>query len=229
MSPDTENQGAPDTEPLDAEERRLARLLGQLPGSMPSPETDRRILAAAERSEPPKERGYWPWGIGGAVAAGLALAMFWPGLSPTPPPTAFEPATVPAMAEDAAKPQGSVSANAKVADADSPGEADAPAATSAGTKTLSRRRSAVESMPPKRPETDGISLTPQAPAFSYPQPQPLLPPLESDPALAPELWLVRIQDRLDAGQREQAMRSLSLFRQRYPDHPLPETLDELIR
>ncbi len=68
-------------------------------------------------------------------------------------------------------------------------------------------------------------------AIPAPEPivEPFLPPPEADAELSAENWLRRIQQRLGAGQRDEAIRSLSLFRERHPDHPLPPELDALLR
>ena len=76
----------PPNEPLDHDERELARIVRALPSSEPSPALDARILrAAAEASARGSRRrrigwlgaGGGMWGIGGAAAAVLALGIGW--------------------------------------------------------------------------------------------------------------------------------------------------------
>jgi len=67
-------------EPLDADERELARLLRALPAAAPPPELDARILGAARRAvhrAQPRKRGRgWLVGLGTAASALLALGLF---------------------------------------------------------------------------------------------------------------------------------------------------------
>lgn len=70
----------PPLEPLDDDERQLARALGGLPSSMPPPELDARILGASRRAIAiaPKPRTHgrgWVWGLSTAAAAVLAVGV----------------------------------------------------------------------------------------------------------------------------------------------------------
>lgn len=86
----------PTTDPLDAGERELARLLADLPTAGPSPELDARVLAAARSAvqTSPRRRPIVWWrsiGMGAAASAllgiGLLLRMQGPGgLASTPSP-----------------------------------------------------------------------------------------------------------------------------------------------
>lgn len=78
-------------EPLDEDERELARVLRALPASEPSSALDQRILrAAADAGAAPRRPvRHWlafggaSWGIGGAAAAVLALGVSWHLIDPT--------------------------------------------------------------------------------------------------------------------------------------------------
>ena len=70
----------PPPEPLDDQERALARALRGLPASMPSPELDARILGASRRAiaaapKPHTHRRGWVWGLSSAAAAVLATGV----------------------------------------------------------------------------------------------------------------------------------------------------------
>lgn len=79
------NTNLPPTEPLDEQERELARIVRALPGGEPPPALDARILRdaanAAAASRRPSARWLASaaslWGIGGAAAAVLALGVSW--------------------------------------------------------------------------------------------------------------------------------------------------------
>lgn len=107
--------------PLDDEEARLARLIAQLPGAVPDPQTDARLMAAARKAcESPPRRRPLPWGLGGALAASLALLVYWqsPQL-PEPSPVVNAPsARMPAIATPARP--ASPSAESSVAEASDP-------------------------------------------------------------------------------------------------------------
>ena len=70
----------PPPEPLDADERELARALRSLPAGSPSPELDARILGAARRAvhvaRPRKRKNTWLIGLGTAASALLAVGLF---------------------------------------------------------------------------------------------------------------------------------------------------------
>lgn len=70
----------PPPDPLDDEERGLARALRGLPSSMPSPELDARILGASRRAiaiapKPRAIRPRWVLGLSSAAVAVLAVGM----------------------------------------------------------------------------------------------------------------------------------------------------------
>ncbi len=83
----------PSTEPLDEQERELARVVRALAGGEPPPALDARILkaaanAAAATQEP--RRMHWPasprmfWSLGSAAAAVLAIGIGWQMTRPMP-------------------------------------------------------------------------------------------------------------------------------------------------
>ena len=55
-----------------------------------------------------------------------------------------------------------------------------------------------------------------------------LPPWAEDVALAPEPWLERIRDRVQAGDRQGAEHSLRRFVLAHPDHRVPRDLQRLL-
>ena len=70
----------PSSEPLDDEERVLARALSGLPSAPPPPELDARILGASRRAiaitpRPHAHRRGWVWGLSSAAAAVLAVGV----------------------------------------------------------------------------------------------------------------------------------------------------------
>lgn len=79
------NTNRPPTEPLDEQERELARIVRALPGGEPPPALDARILRSAANAAAASRRpsARWLasaaslWGIGGAAAAVLALGVSW--------------------------------------------------------------------------------------------------------------------------------------------------------
>lgn len=301
FNPDNHHQS-----PLDDEEARLARLIAQLPGGSPDAQTDARIMAAARTAcESPPRRRPLPWGLGGALAAGLALLVYWQAPPPLPEPTTLtqtpeatgpvadvasarqpaaassgptestEDASTPADAQasreavsavaltDRAADAGSVSASARSAERQTAAPAAPPVADAveydparlgsqdakgALEERLARRKARAEAASQADAAEESTAdaakpseSEPQATKPSYrlvqpspittpsPEPIPYLPPVESDVELAAEDWLSRIRDRVAHGPQDEAVRSLVLFQQRYPDHPLPEDLSALLR
>ena len=103
----------PPNEPLDHDERELARILRALPSAEPSAALDARILrAAAEPSARGSRRrrigwlgaGGGMWGIGSAAAAVLALGIGWQALYGGGSHPA--PMTRPVQVDDAAESEG---------------------------------------------------------------------------------------------------------------------------
>ena len=55
-----------------------------------------------------------------------------------------------------------------------------------------------------------------------------LPPWTEDAVLAPEPWLERVRDRVQAGDRQGAEHSLRRFVLAHPDRPVPRDLQRLL-
>lgn len=86
------NTHEPNTEPLDDDERELARVVRALPAGEPPAALDARILKAASDAvaSRPRRRFAWlaggsaAWGIGSAAAAVLAIGVAWRTMTPAP-------------------------------------------------------------------------------------------------------------------------------------------------
>ena len=100
-------QQIPPTEPLDEQERELARIVRALPGGEPPAALDARILKAAANAAAAsrRPRSRWLasasglWGIGGAAAAVLALGVSWQMMLPTQRSSPADTAPAAEMAE----------------------------------------------------------------------------------------------------------------------------------
>ncbi len=106
----------PRHEPLDTNERELARVVRALPGGEPPAALDAMILKAAQdavASAPTRRRLRWlaggaAWGIGSAAAAVLAIGVGWQVLNPQTatqlplPARAPAPSAAPAAADESA-------------------------------------------------------------------------------------------------------------------------------
>lgn len=136
--------------PLDDEEARLARLIAQLPGAVPDPQTDARLMAAARKAcESPPRRRPLPWGLGGALAASLALLVYWqsPQL-PEPSPVADAPsARMPATATPA-RPTSPSAESAAAEASDPPAGAEIAQMSGASVDASDAERTAARSEPP---------------------------------------------------------------------------------
>lgn len=101
----------PPVEPLDADERLMARALRNLPSALPPAELDARILGASRRAiamtPKPRSRRGWAWGLSSAAAAVLALGvmtkMHLDRRDAAFEPTAPAPTATPAIHSDAAE------------------------------------------------------------------------------------------------------------------------------
>jgi len=146
-------------EPLDAEERALARRLSDEATHEPSPELDARILAAARAPSRPAprtarpRRSRWPLALGLAASVTLAVGVAWQLREPPRPAVAPAPAAAPladapddapvsreaADAADAAK----AIALAPPAGDTTPSRAAEGSAAAAGTDAAQEHRAAV--------------------------------------------------------------------------------------
>jgi hypothetical protein len=139
----------PPSEPLDEEERTLARALRELPSAMPPPELDARILGASRRAiaiapKPRAHRRGWVWGLSTAaaavLAAGIMLKMHLQGRDQPIASPSEAPATVQTVAgAPAAMP---AAGNAENANATTAAAADAGLAESAAVDTESKQAEA---------------------------------------------------------------------------------------
>lgn len=103
------NNQIPPNEPLDEQERELARIVRALPGGEPPAALDARILKAAANATAAsrRPRSRWLasagalWGIGGAAAAVLALGVGWQIMYPAQRSSSSESAPAAVMADQA--------------------------------------------------------------------------------------------------------------------------------
>lgn len=165
------NAHPPTPQPLDAQERDLARQLAQLgPHDGPSAAVDARILAAAQdavaASRKPASRNRWPMTLGIAASMLLAIGLAWQ-LRPLPD-------TVPLY--DAAAPV------AITPSATATAEATATAMAEGGIdKTRSRSRRDVAATPPAaaavaQADTAPATVAPSPSTIAVPVPVPAPPP-----------------------------------------------------
>ncbi|MBO9663457.1 hypothetical protein [Dokdonella sp.] len=128
------------------------------------------------------------------------------------------PAAPPAAPVAAPEPQPMLqSAPAPAAEAEKReafGAADSTAASAGESAALSKQ--AAETVPKRERATGTPALSSSA-------------ELRRDMQLAPELWLARIQQLVKQGRRQQAIKSLQLFRRAHPDWQLPDELRALDR
>ena len=154
----------PSHEPLDEQERELARILRALPGAEPPAALDQRILRAAADAAASSRRpvrrwlafGGAGWGIGSAAAAVLALGVGWHLLDPSRelPMERVAPAPSPALEAPVTVDLGPPSPAAERAAPAAAPVVEAPAPPRARAAPRNRR------------EPD------QAPAFAAPPPPP---------------------------------------------------------
>jgi len=106
------NPNDPHPEPLDPNERELARVVRALPGGEPPAMLDARILKAAQDAVAAGTGRRGPrwllgggaaWGIGSAAAAVLAIGVGWQVLNPSPATRLPMPARTPTPAADVAE------------------------------------------------------------------------------------------------------------------------------
>ena len=183
-------------EPLDANERDLARLLRELPTAAPPPALDARILAAARSAVQPqvRRRPLRLWrslGIGTAasalIATGLLLRMHQDRQTTLPlPAEVAAPATAPAAATAAAD---TLTADSE-AQAPPPKELPPPTATATATATAPTAARAVQAHdePPRTAASAESANRPAAAApmaFPTPAPAPAATATEASAARPP--------------------------------------------
>lgn len=162
-------------EPLDANERELARLLRELPTATPPPALDARILAAARSAVQPQVRrrplNLWrSLGIGTAasalIATGLLLRMHQDRQT-----------TLPLPAEVAAPAAATAAADTLTADSEAqappPKELPPPTATATATAPTAARAVQAHDEPPRTAASTEFANRPAAAApMAFPTPTP---------------------------------------------------------
>lgn len=189
-------------QPLDAEERELARVLRALPAGEPPSSIDAKILATArdavvstpnvadEARPPPRRAPRFAWGLGVAASCVLAAALVYrtggfgaESLDGVGAPTSTEAAreAAPAMAPAMAPPPA--------------------AAVEAERQTLDRI-----AVPAARVDPE------------------LARPVSEDGRAGAQVWIQRIRARIIRGDADGARESLEAFIARHPDEALPQDL-----
>lgn len=201
-------------DPLDADERELARVLRALPAGEPPSALDARILAMARDavvSTPTQKDEGQPrgrraprraWGLGVAAccvfAAGLAWRMGGFGTESfdlVGTDQRAERASAPASAEPMAQPA-----------------APAPAALPASEASAG----AMQSVPAERSREQATMRATPLPDEAH--------VVAEDSQAGPLAWLQHIRARIELGDTEGARQSLEGFIERYPREPLPQDL-----
>lgn len=158
----------PRHEPLDTNERELARVVRALPGGEPPAALDAMILKAAQdavASAPTRRRSRWVvggavWGIGSAAAAVLAIGVGWQVMNPQTATQLPMPARAPAQS---ASPAAEESSGTTVEFRDEP-------------------RPVFDNSAPPAPVSPAA---PRARAQAFPASPPAAPPPPAPPAPAP--------------------------------------------
>lgn len=179
-------------EPLDANERELARLLRELPTAAPPPALDARILAAARSAVQPQVRrrplNLWrSLGIGTAasalIATGLLLRMHQDRQAMMPlPAEVAAPATAPAAATAAAD---TLTADSE---AQAPPPKELPPPTATATAPTAARAVQAHDEPPRTAASAEFANRPAAAApmaFPTPAPAPAATATEASAARPP--------------------------------------------
>lgn len=180
------NTHAPIDEPLQPDERDLARIVRALPAGEPPPGLDARILKAASdavAASARRRRFAWLgsggalWSIGSAAAAVLAIGIAW---KTTTPPNRSLPTSAPVpVAADAPETDG-VAVEFKEEAARSDAAAPPPAATRVGADARAQRRAvpavpAVPEAPTAFPDS-GLDEHVSGTAAAAPPPAPATAP-----------------------------------------------------
>lgn len=245
-------------DPLDSEERELARLLGRMREATPPAAVDAAILATARaatqteadaaRPSPPappaprarRRPARWPAMSGIAASLVVAFGLAWHLQPPPaqPPPLHDATRSASAGAEPAAAPPAQRAMHVPI-----PAEDAAPAPTD-DRAPPAPARAARSLRTPVAPSATAVMAAPaahQAPApasAAYPAPASPLPDsahpadflqqLEADQRLPRRQWLSQIRRHREAGNLELARCSLTHFLLRHPGTRLPDDLRELM-
>jgi hypothetical protein len=228
----------------------VSRLYRQAGADEPPPELDSKIKAAARRALATR-RPRWMLPLSAAavvmLSVGVLLRMQQEGVTPMPaepgvmqaPAATFPlpPEPTPAAAESAAdaamapappSAEPAPEARARESEADNAQPFPAAPASSAPHQEKSRAYSADEAAGALRSEESEI--TPAAPPAAASQSREKTESRRSMPAAAAdaertaENWIEHIRRLRAEGRMEEASQELKAFRERYPDHPLPDDL-----
>ena len=219
-------------DPLDADERELARVLRALPAGEPPSALDARILAMArdavvttpaqkDEAQPRARRApRFVWGLGVAASCVMAAGLVWRmggfgaehvGVAGTPVPSNG------AAAESSVQP--------------APPAPPAPAANAmnaAADRQILRLRdfSAEQKRAPSPHEQVAADTAQESSALhSITVTGSRIVDVEhADGDAGPQTWLQRIRARIERGDDEGARESLEAFRARHPSEPLPQDL-----
>lgn len=227
----------------------VSRLYRQAATEMPSATLDARIQQAARRHiSTGKPRWMLPLSAAAAVllAFGVLLEMQQQGITPVPVEPMDEasstaaPAIAPEVpqAQDAPKEyrndsapaaetlQRETRADPRESKKAEPFPASPPAqppASPSANPAVSRPDAAQQKAQTPRQDGTTGAMPQQAPAPSTPAADATMGE-ESAAIRAPEDWLARIRELRAQGRSEDAARELRIFREHYPDYPLPQDL-----
>jgi hypothetical protein len=202
-------QVAPATEAADAAAE---------PEQAPIPVDLEAAVRAEAASEEAQERA-----MGGRADAAASMDS----IPPPPPPATRTPARQPAPAAPEPFPQEDIAANASAAATGYAGEPAADSSEVEGVAVLGsrvRRAAEAEAAPPAQTDDRDQAAAPQLGAAASAEAQAT----SGFELRGPAEWLNEIRRLLDAGQREQARRSLADFRRAYPNYTVPSDIDRRI-
>jgi len=186
------------------DDRGLSRLYRTTRREQPSAELDRAVLAEARVALARRRRRRWlvPLSTAAVLVLGVSLTLYE---LEAPRPTALEPLAPPAPVGEAAPAAGAMSDRAS--------ERAAP----------KLQRSAVS---PRRQEAEEATSKRAQPAERDALGTPA-PATKAETGPAPDVWVARMLEQLERGDRETLRSELESFRERYPDYPLPAPLKAL--
>ncbi|GAB3727949.1 hypothetical protein GCM10028794_00990 [Silanimonas algicola] len=237
-------------DPLDADERELARVLRALPAGEPPSALDARILAMArdavvttpaqtDEGQPRARRApRLAWGLGVAASCVLAAGLVWrmggfgaESLDVVGTELREEMAAPAASAEPMVPPPPPPAPAAAVAPAM---VAAAPAAEARPDVERRREQSTMRPAPEPAPDATGFAHgdAAEAPATldrisvsgARVSDVGTAAVVAEDSRAGPQIWIQRIRARIERGDTEGARQSLEGFIGRYPRKPLPQDL-----